>query len=204
MTSISTIIGLGNIGKKYAGTRHNLGFRVLNKISEWWKIAPQPGPGEFYILENNFEGRIARLIWPTTYMNNSGLAVRQVIESFNLMPDNILIVYDDLDLPLGKIRIRQKGSGGSHNGMNSVIEHIGTEDIPRLRLGIGPMPLEVDPVSFVLGEFGPGERESVEKMIGQAAEAVLYSLNHHLDEAMNKYNINPAPGIIEGDITGAV
>ncbi len=201
---IQTIIGLGNIGKKYARTRHNLGFIVLNKISELWKIAPQPGPGNFYLAENKIEGDVVRLIWPTTYMNNSGLAVRQAVEAYKVMPGNVLVVYDDLDLPLGKIRLRQAGSGGSHNGMNSVIEHVGTEDIPRLRLAIGPMPSEVDPVSFVLGEFSPDEREIVEKMIGQAAEAVLYSLNHRLDEAMNKYNINPAPGIIEDNSTGAV
>jgi PTH1 family peptidyl-tRNA hydrolase len=190
---IEAVVGLGNIGQKYADTRHNLGFELINKIANEWNIRPKPGPGEYFWAEHNYAGRMISLIWPTTYMNNSGLAVAQFLEETGLEPEQSLIVYDDIALPLGKLRIRLKGSAGGHNGIASIIEHLGTDDIPRLRLGMGLLPENADQVAFVLGRFSIEEREIADKMIGQAAEAVLYSLQHSLVEAMNKYNSNPAP-----------
>lgn len=191
--SASLIVGLGNIGKKYAETRHNLGFKVLNLISAQWGIRPRPGRGDFYLLEKNYHGKTIRLVWPTTYMNNSGRAVSQVIEQYGIAPDEILVVYDDYNLPLGQLRMRLTGSDGGHNGMASIIYHLATENIARLRLGIGPVPDNIDPVDFVLGYFSSNESEIVEKMLEKSAAAVLYSLNNRLEEAMTIYNNNPAP-----------
>lgn len=191
--SITSVIGLGNIGQKYADTRHNLGFRVLNLISDRWKIRPRPGSGDFYALEKDIDGNKIKLIWPTTYMNNSGRAVSQVIEQYVVPLDEILVVYDDYNLPLGQLRIRSGGSDGGHNGMASIIYHLATEKIARLRLGIGPIPAGVDPVEFVLGTFDADDAEIVEKMLEKSAAAILYSLNNRLEEAMAIYNNNPAP-----------
>ncbi len=190
---IEAVVGLGNIGRKYSDTRHNLGFELLNTIANEWNIRPRPGQGEYYSAEHNYAGRMISLLWPTTYMNNSGMAVSQFLEKTGLEPEQLLIVYDDIALPLGKLRIRLRGSAGGHNGIASLIEHLGIDSIPRLRLGIGPLPENADQVSFVLGRFSAEEREIADKMIGQAADAVLYSLKHSLVEAMNKYNSNPAP-----------
>jgi PTH1 family peptidyl-tRNA hydrolase len=191
--SVSLVVGLGNIGQKYAETRHNLGFKVLNIISEQWKVRPRPGPGDFYILDKKVTDRTVRLIWPTTYMNNSGRAVFQAVELYDVPMDEILVVYDDYNLPLGNLRFRPSGSDGGHNGMASIIFHLATENVARLRLGIGPVPDGVDPVDFVLGRFDSGEVEKAEKMLEKSAQAVLYSLNNRLEEAMTIYNINPAP-----------
>jgi len=190
---IKAVIGLGNIGQKYAGTRHNLGFELLNAITYRWNVKPAPGKGNYFYAQHHFADRVVTLIWPTTYMNNSGIAVRQVDESLELAPEEILVVYDDLSLPLGKIRIRTGGSSGGHNGIGSVIEHLETEEIPRIRLGMGPLPEGADQVNFVLGKFSEEEQRIADKMIGQAADAVLYSIEHGLEEAMTKYNNNPAP-----------
>ncbi len=190
---ISTIIGLGNVGRKYAGTRHNLGFALLDRLCAGWKIRPSPGRDDYYLAEYGFRDRQIRLIWPTTYMNNSGVAASQVANNFSIDISSLLIVYDDLYLPLGRIRIRSQGSDGGHNGMSSVIDHMGTEEIARLRLGIGPLPPDSDQVTFVLEKLDGREQQICEKMLDKAKEAVLYSLSTRLDEAMKIYNYNPAP-----------
>ena len=193
MAIISTVIGLGNIGHKYAGSRHNLGFEVINRIAAGWDMKPDPGDGEYYVVEKRSVHGPVRLIWPTTYMNNSGRAVARVMEKYAPDPSALLVVFDDLALPLGTLRLRLKGSDGGHNGMASVIYQLGTDEIPRLRLGIGPLPPEADQVSFVLGRFNEKEDEKAQKMLEKAAMAVLYSVEHRLEEAMNLYNYNPAP-----------
>ncbi len=190
---ISLIVGLGNPGIRYAETRHNLGFDLLDKLSLKWKVRQKAGLGDYYMAENEFDNRIIRLIWPTSYMNSSGNAVVQAMVAFNLTPADILIVYDDFELPLGHIRIRMKGSPGSHNGMESVIGSLGTEDILRLRMGTGPLPENIDPIQFVLGRFSDDEVEIKNKMLDKAAEAVLYLLTNRPEEAMSIYNSNPAP-----------
>jgi len=190
---IQAIIGLGNIGQKYAGTRHNLGFELLNALSYEWNVKPSPGKGNYFYAQHYIAGRAVTLVWPTTYMNNSGIAVKQVAETPELKPEEILVVYDDLSLPLGKIRIRTVGSSGGHHGIGSVIEYFETEAVPRMRLGMGPLPEGADQVNFVLSNFSEEEKEIADKMIGQAANAVLYSIEHGIEEAMTKYNNNPAP-----------
>ena len=191
---ISTIIGLGNIGDKYSGTRHNLGFELLNQLSQELGIKPSAGSGDYYISEKTVNDTDIRLIWPATYMNNSGLAVKQILERFDLSPDSILVLCDDINLPLGKIRIRTGGSDGGHNGLGSIIYFLETEEFPRLRMGVGPLPENSDQIEFVLGRFFDKESKIVKKMLVESGEAVLYLLKNRLEEAMSKYNINPAPG----------
>jgi PTH1 family peptidyl-tRNA hydrolase len=188
---ISTIIGLGNIGKKYTGTRHNLGFEILDRLANSWGIKPGPSDGDYYYAEKRLRDRTIRLIWPTTYMNNSGLAVAQVVEHIQLSPNELLVVYDDFVLPLGRLRIRPEGSDAGHNGMASIIYNLNTELIARLRMGVGPVPPDVDPVVFVLSRFEEKELPDKNKMLDKAAESVLYLLEHNIAEAMNIYN--PAP-----------
>jgi len=129
---------------------------------------------------------------PNTYVNCSGIAARDLLQRYDLEPTGMLVVVDDFNLPLGRIRIRGSGSDGGHNGLASIIEELGTEDFPRLRLGVGPLPDGVDQSDFVLGDFEQNEIESVEKMIATACEAVMFYLERGLDEAMSKYNQNPA------------
>lgn len=194
---ISTFIGLGNIGDKYAGTRHNLGFELLDQLCQKLAIKPKPGQGDYYIAEKTIDGTNIRLIWPTTYMNNSGLAVRQILDNYDLTPDSVMIICDDINLPLGQIRIRAGGSDGGHNGLGSIIYHIESEKFPRLRMGVGPLPENRDQVEFVLGQFIEKEPEIVKKMLVKSGEAVLYLLKNRLDKAMSEYNINPAPDITQ-------
>jgi len=190
---ISLIIGLGNIGEKYVGTRHNLGFEVLDRIFAKWRLKKREISPFYVSASKKIEDRTVRLIWPTTYMNNSGVAVSQAMADFDVKPEEILVIVDDYNLPLGKMRIRTKGSDGGHNGLESIIEHLGSNEFLRFRLGIGPISGNTDIIEFVLGRFSGEELEKRNKMLGKAAEGVLYSLNHRPEEAMTIYNVNPAP-----------
>ncbi len=194
---ISTFIGLGNIGDKYTGTRHNLGFELLNQLCRKWAIKPKAGSGNYYIAEYSFKGSSIRLIWPTTYMNNSGLAVKQILEKFDLSPENIIVLCDDINLPLGTIRIRTGGSDGGHNGLGSIIYSLETDKFPRLRMGVGPLPEKTDQIEFVLGQFGDKEQEIVKKMLVESGEAAVYLVKNRLEKAMREYNMNPAPDITQ-------
>ncbi len=195
--TISTFIGLGNIGEKYSKTRHNLGFDVLNLLAPKLNIKPTAGSGNYYIAEYRFDDTDIRLIWPTTYMNNSGLAVKQILEKFDLSPENIIVICDDINLPLGTIRIRTGGSDGGHNGLGSIIYHLETDKFPRLRMGVGPLPEKTDQIEFVLGQFDDKEQENVKKMLVKSGEAVVYLVKNRLEKAMSEYNMNPAPDITQ-------
>jgi PTH1 family peptidyl-tRNA hydrolase len=188
---------MGNIGPKYEGTRHNLGFEVLNRVATGLKASPlrerpfyqaalAPNPVE--VAEN------AELIlaWPTTYMNRSGQAVESLLEEFDLEPGRMLVISDDFNLPLGALRFRRKGSDGGHNGLESIIWHLETEEFPRLRLGIGPPADNQEITDFVLDRFLEKEAAEAERMVAKAAEAVIFATYHRLDEAMTRYNSSPA------------
>ena len=125
-------------------------------------------------------------------MNRTGLAARALLAERGISPPHMLVIVDDFNLPLGRIRFRRSGSGGGHHGLESLIELLETENFPRLRLGIGPVPAGIDSIDFVLGCFSKEEIVTTEKMIDNAAEAVIFALNNRFDEAMTKYNINPA------------
>ena len=198
---VSLIIGLGNIGDRYRNTRHNVGFAVIETVARLCGKNLSKGIGDFGVTKINYENKTARLIRPRTYMNHSGIAAKGSSDRFEIKPEEILIVYDDIYLPVGTIRIRERGSDGGHKGMESVIYHLGTEEVARLRVGIGPKPEEIDQSDFVLSRFSLAEAEILEKVLGKSAEAVLYLLSHRPEEAMRKYNRNPAS---DDESSGAV
>ena len=188
---ISLVVGLGNIGKQYQGTRHNVGMEVLDIVAKSLDTLPQPLDELYEWSLARYESNIITLMKPRTYMNRSGLAVRAILERTGLLPEQMLVLVDDFNLPLGKIRIRKSGSDGGHNGLASIIEVIGTEEFPRLRLGIGPVPENTSTTDFVLSPFEPEEEKQKQKMLAFAAEAVMFAVHNRLDTVMNKYNVNP-------------
>ncbi len=173
------IIGLGNPGPKYAFTRHNVGFMVLDRIGVKWKRAEN-----YSYCEIILGGEKNLLVKPLTYMNLSGEIFKYLKISNK---DDIIVVYDDLDLPLGRIRLRKNGSAGGHNGIKSIIYYIG-QDFKRLRVGIGPRPEEIDAAAFVLSEFSQEELEILDKVIDRSIEALEYTIQFGIDKAMEKFN----------------
>ena len=181
------IVGLGNIGAEYAGTRHNIGFKVLDALAEASNaVFTTARYGD--IAEVRHKGRTLVLLKPSTYMNLSGKAVRYWMEAEKIPLENLLIISDDIALPFGTIRIRAKGSDGGHNGLKSIAELLGNSDYARLRFGIGgdfPKGFQVD---YVLGEWTPDERAALPGRIGTAAEAVLSFGTAGLERTMNGFN----------------
>ncbi|TVQ49496.1 MAG: aminoacyl-tRNA hydrolase [Gloeocapsa sp. DLM2.Bin57] len=185
------IVGLGNPEPKYLDTRHNIGFMVVDACAQLWGLSWQE--------EKRFQGLITqgvtrrgqpiRLLKPLTYMNRSGQSVRAVYDWYKLSVDDVLVVYDDLDLPVGRLRLRKSGSAGGHNGMKSIIAHLGGQDFPRLRLGIGKSEFSSkNTVSHVLGKFTPEEKPVIQSVIKLAVEAINVSLEKGIEQAMNQYN----------------
>lgn len=188
------ILGLGNPGEEYRDTRHNVGFRVVEELARRWQVAVDR-------LEcNSLAVRLARadedggdvlLAKPQTYMNRSGYAARCFAERYGLEPGDLLVVYDEVNLPLGKLRLRRSGSPAGHRGLESVIENLRTAEVPRLRLGVGPeegKPEGEDMVDFVLSPFAPGELEAVAEMVHRAADACETWLREGVEAAMNRHN----------------
>ena len=177
------IVGLGNPGKDYIDTRHNAGFMVVDQYAS--------GLGLCFSDEQRWKSKISKhgdcyLIKPQTYMNDSGVAVGQVAAYYKIRPTEILVLYDDMDLPLGRLRIRGSGSAGGHNGMRSVINHLGTQDFPRLRIGIGAGAKGT--VKHVLGKFRDEERSELEKSVKNAVLALAVIIEQGLPEAMTRFN----------------
>lgn len=201
---ISLILGLGNAGQHYSGTRHNVGFEVVTACGRLLSIDSSETRDGF-VLEtvHRPEGSIL-LARPTTLMNRSGFAANALVSEFGLSPSEMLVLVDDFNLPLGRLRVREKGSDGGHNGLASIIEWLGTDAFPRIRLGIGPLPPEVDAAEFVLESFTLSERPEVDRMVERAAEAVLYAKEHPLERVMSQYNVNPASPDDSQDSGGAV
>lgn len=183
------VLGLGNPGGQYDGTRHNVGKEVVSALAEGLRLRALPGRGEFTWARD--PSRDLVLVAPTTYVNTTGRAVRQALEQFGARIEDLLIVCDDFALPLGAVRLRKRGSDGGHNGLASVIYEIQSEDFARLRVGIGPLPEGADSAEFVLSPFGPGEREAVVGAKALARQAVMTVLQGGMDRAMNTYNVRP-------------
>ena len=189
------IVGLGNPGPKYARTRHNVGFDVVDRLAHRWQIslsAKRRFQGEFG-EGMGVGGQPVKLLKPLTYMNQSGQSIRTVLDWFKLSPASLLVIYDDMDLPLGKIRLRLSGSAGGHNGIKSTISRMGTVDFPRLRVGIGPPQspetgAAKDSISHVLGRFSPQEKQWVTPMLDLVVDAVEMSLRQGVETAMSRYN----------------
>jgi PTH1 family peptidyl-tRNA hydrolase len=185
------VIGLGNPGSRYSGTRHNVGFAVVDLLAQHLQLSFKAGRGEFLIANGNVEGTSLVIVKPLTYMNQSGLAVQEVQEEFGAVPEQLLVVCDDFQLPLGQLRLRLRGSDGGHNGLTSIIYHVQSDGFPRLRCGIASssMPPEKNLLAnFVLEEFVPEERPVVDQMIERAKTACLFVFTAGMATAMNEFN----------------
>jgi len=182
------IIGLGNPGRKYAKTRHNLGFMVVDEVARRHAIAADKEKFQGLFGQGFLAGRRVGLLKPQTYMNRSGQSVVAASGFYQVSSSNVLIVLDDLDLPLGRIRIRAGGSAGGHNGLIDILNRLGTDEVPRLRVGIGSPPEGIDPVEYVLATFLREELAQVEQAINLAADAIeVLAAEGHL-RAMDRYN----------------
>ena len=184
------IIGLGNAEQKYAGTRHNIGFEVVSALAKKLEIA-FTSERYAYKAEGKYKGRTLVLLMPTTYMNLSGNAVRYWIEKEEVETQNILIISDDIDLPVATLRMRPKGGGGSHNGINHIIEVLQHTNFPRLRFGIGKNYPQGYQIDYVLGKFFPEELEQVNNAIESAANACLSFCTAGMQHTMNAVNQQP-------------
>ncbi len=198
MDSVRIIAGLGNPGVSYIGTRHNVGFAVLDAFAELC--------GAIWKPDSAHKGLVARgpgvlLVKPQTFMNDSGVCVGALMRYFKFTPDQVLVVYDDIALPVGSLRLREGGSAGGHNGMKSLIAHLGTESFPRLRVGIGSHGRQTL-VSHVLGGFAPEEKEVMQAAISRAAEALQCLLQAGFSTAANRYNTPRQPHIPQADPPG--
>jgi len=184
---MKVVAGLGNPGRKYEGTRHNVGFDVVDELSKRWRIETSRRRFNSQFGDGRIRDERVLLLKPQTYMNLSGRAVREALTFYKLASAALLVVVDDMALPLGRLRIRSKGSGGSHNGLNNVIDEIDTEEFARLRVGIGAVSGE-RAVSHVLGSFDEQDRACVDQTVIRAADAVECWLIEGVEAVMNRYN----------------
>lgn len=191
-------MGLGNPGRNYQKTRHNLGYQVVDLLAEKHKKKFKGGKGEYLYCQIEVEGKEVYLLKPLTFMNASGQAVYDSLRFFNLTPPELFVICDDVNLPLGILRIREKGSDGGHKGLRSIIYQLGTEEFPRLRMGIGPAPEGVDLEDFVLESFKKEEAENVEDLIQKGSQAVESSIVFGIRESMNRFNKNSDQSIRKG------
>lgn len=182
------IVGLGNPEKKYDGTRHNIGFAVLDRIADKYNISMDIKKHKGLCGKGIIEGEKVVLVKPMTYMNLSGECVREVADFYKAGPQDILVIFDDISLEPGKIRIRAKGSAGGHNGIKSIIAHLGSEQFARIKCGIGEKPKGYDLADYVLGHFSKDELEIIDSGIQRAQEACACILTQGIDAAMNKFN----------------
>lgn len=188
MNVISAIVGLGNPGDQYAETRHNIGWMVTDEILNKFRGKWRTGKGKFIYAPVKIGGIDIYILRLRTFMNNSGIGVLDAVQKLNLNPNEILVVVDDFIIPFAMLRIRKSGSDGGHNGLASIIYHINTENIPRIRIGIGPLPDGESSVDFVLGEFSKNELEEIPNIIKNASEAAIMSVTRGLDRAMDIFN----------------
>jgi PTH1 family peptidyl-tRNA hydrolase len=182
------LIGLGNPGREYRDNRHNVGFMLIDRVAVRLNARGMKVQSKAIVMTAMYEDRKLILAKPQTYMNLSGQSVQGLIHFYKLPLTNVLIAHDDLDIPLGTIRIRPGGGPGGQRGMASTIEQLGTKDFPRLRIGIGRPPGRMDPAAYVLQGFSRDELKSLSEILDRAADAALEFVVGGLDKAMNKYN----------------
>ena len=182
------IVGLGNPEEEYSKTRHNMGFNTINEISEKYKIEVKQKKFQALYGSGIIEGQKVILLKPQTYMNLSGNSVKEVVDFYKIEKNNLIVIYDDMDIAPGKIKVRKKGSAGGHNGMKSIIQMLGTEDFCRIRVGIGRPEFKGDEINYVIGAIPEEEIPKLNEGIELAKNAVIDILKNNIDYAMNKYN----------------
>lgn len=183
------IVGLGNPTKEYEGTRHNVGFDVIDAIADKYNISVTERKNRAFCGKGIIEGQKIILAKPQTYMNLSGESVRGLIDFYKIDEETeLLIIFDDISLDVGQLRIRKKGSAGGHNGIKNIIQHLGTNVFQRIKVGVGEKPKEYDLADYVLGHFSKAEREVMEEGYKHAIDAVEMIVRGDIDTAMNIYN----------------
>ena len=182
------IVGLGNPTKEYMHTRHNVGFDTIDAIAEKYRISVTEKKHKALIGKGYIEGQKVILAKPQTYMNSSGESIRAAADYYKVDPEDILVVYDDISLALGQLRIRAKGSAGGHNGIKSIIAHLGTQEFPRVKVGVGEKPKGYDLADYVLSRFPKDERVLMEEAFERAGEAAVCMMNDTMEHAMNQFN----------------
>lgn len=183
------IAGLGNPDRQYEGTRHNAGFDVIDRIAEKYNIAVDTKKHRACIGKGIIGGQKVLLAKPQTYMNLSGESIRSLVDYYKIDEENeLLVVYDDISLDVGQLRIRARGSAGGHNGIKNIIAHLGTQVFPRIKVGVGEKPKGYDLADYVLGHFSKAERERMEEGYDNAVRAAEMIVTGQLNEAMNEFN----------------
>lgn len=186
---MKVIVGLGNPGPKYEFTRHNIGFLTIDQLAQKLNIEVKQSKFKALYGETRIGQEKVILLKPMTYMNLSGESVNEVLRFYNCEIDDVLIIYDDLDLPAGKMKLRMQGGAGGHNGIKSIIQHLGTQQFKRIKMGIG-RPVNEDVVSYVLGTFSKEEQETLQEMLPKAADAcVSFVEEEDFSKVMNNYNV---------------
>ena len=183
------IVGLGNPTNEYAGTRHNVGFDVIDQIADKYNISVTERKHRAFCGKGVIGGQKVILVKPQTYMNLSGESVRSVLDFYKVdVETELLVIFDDVSLDVGQLRIRKKGSAGGHNGIKNIIQHLGTNVFHRIKVGVGEKPKDYDLADYVLGHFSKGEREQMEEGYKKAVNAVELMLQGEVDAAMNEFN----------------
>ena len=182
------IVGLGNIGPEFHRTRHNVGFMTLDALADKYNIDVREKAFKGLIGKGVIEGNKVILVKPQTYMNLSGESVRALMDYYKLTTDEIVIIYDDISMPVGQVRIRPKGSAGGHNGIKSIIAHLGTQEFPRIKIGVGAKPENGDLVKHVLGRFSKEDDAKIRDVFALAEEGLLAILQEDVKTAMNAVN----------------
>jgi len=182
------IVGLGNPGKQYEDTRHNIGFKVIDELSNKWNIPLNESKFKGLFGKGIVNGQKVILLKPMTYMNLSGESVVPLMDYFDINEEDLIVIYDELDLPVGKIRLRYKGSAGGHNGLKSIISHLGTQEFNRIRIGIGRPQNATPIVNYVLGNFSKEEAPIIQEMVLKSADACQMWLEKPFIDVMNIYN----------------
>ena len=185
---MKVVVGLGNPGSEYARTRHNVGFDVLDELARRWQASPPKRKFQAALSEANFQGEKVLLVAPQTYMNLSGQSVAQIVKFYQLEATDLLVICDDMNIPLGNLRFRVSGSAGGQKGLKNIIDCLVTESVPRLRFGIGRPPGQQDAVEFVLAKFRKTEQSEVEFTAARAADGVETWIQHGIAAAMNLFN----------------
>ncbi len=188
------VAGLGNPGREYRDNRHNVGFRFVDRLAQHLGIAFSRKQCEALLCDGRLAGRKVILAKPMTYMNLSGRSVGALVRFYKLPTTSLLVVYDDMDLPTGTLRLRARGGHAGHKGLRSVLEHLGTQEVPRLRIGIGRPPGGMDPTDYVLQDFTDEERAFIDAAIERGLECVERFVTEGMEAAMNHCNPRPSDG----------